>query len=188
MLGLTLAPLMAQSPPTLPRKAPEFVINLPGGRQPLLLSNYRGKVVLLAFIWTTCIHCQHATGTFVKLNQDLHNKDFQPIEVAINDMAQMLVPDFQRDFHVNFPVGYSDLAPALQWLQLNPTFRWGVPQIALIDRKGVVRYQTGALSDDKFQEEATLRPMVETLLREEHTAYHRRHHTTSASARNGHRP
>lgn len=184
MLGLAVAPMLAQAPPTLPRQAPEFQINMPGGKQPLLLSNYRGKVVLIAFIWTTCIHCQHATGNFVKLNQDLGPSGLQIIEVAINDMASMLVPDFVRDFHVNFPVGYSDLYPALQWLQINPTFRWGVPQVAIIDRKGVIRYQTTSMSDDKFQEESTLRAMLEPLLKEGATTS-TRHHSTTASAKKG---
>jgi len=36
----------------IPRKSPEFVIQLPDGKQ-LLVSSYRGKVLCLAFILTT---------------------------------------------------------------------------------------------------------------------------------------
>jgi hypothetical protein len=36
----------------LPRKAPELAIVQPGGKQ-ILLSQYRGKVVVVAFILTT---------------------------------------------------------------------------------------------------------------------------------------
>ena len=35
-----------------PRKSPEFAIQMPDGKQ-TLLSTYRGKVVLLAFFYTT---------------------------------------------------------------------------------------------------------------------------------------
>ncbi len=37
---------------TVPRKAPEFVTNMPGGSQDLL-SHYRGKIVVMAFMFTT---------------------------------------------------------------------------------------------------------------------------------------
>lgn len=36
----------------VPRKSPEFAISMPGGGQ-RLLSQYRGKVVALAFLSTT---------------------------------------------------------------------------------------------------------------------------------------
>jgi len=36
----------------IPRKSPEFAIQLPDGKQ-LLVSGYRGKVLCLAFILTT---------------------------------------------------------------------------------------------------------------------------------------
>ncbi len=39
------------------RKAPELAFSLPAKGQQLL-SQYRGKVVALSFIFTTCPHCQ----------------------------------------------------------------------------------------------------------------------------------
>ena len=42
------------------RKAPELAFNIPG-QGPKLLSQYRGKVVALEFIFTTCPHCQAAS-------------------------------------------------------------------------------------------------------------------------------
>ena len=42
------------------RKAPELAFNIPGQGQKLL-SQYRGKVVALEFILTTCPHCQAAS-------------------------------------------------------------------------------------------------------------------------------
>jgi len=39
-------------PQPVPRPSPEFVINMTNGSQ-LLLSQYTGKVVLLAFLFTT---------------------------------------------------------------------------------------------------------------------------------------
>src|SRR4051794_15722031 len=41
----------------VPRKAPEFVFNIQDGSQ-LLLSSQKGKAVVVAFMFTTCPHCQ----------------------------------------------------------------------------------------------------------------------------------
>ena len=48
---LTLAPLFSFAA-EIPRKAPELEINLPDGKK-LNVSDFRGKVVCLAFILTT---------------------------------------------------------------------------------------------------------------------------------------
>ena len=44
--------------------------------------------------------------------------------------------------------------------------RWVVPQMALIDRKGVIRYQTPALGAEEVQNEAWLRGKILELLKE----------------------
>ena len=41
------------------------------GGQPLHLSQYKGKVVVMAFILTTCSHCQRTTGYLNKLQKEL---------------------------------------------------------------------------------------------------------------------
>ena len=48
-LALLLATAFAAE---IPRKSPEFAIELPGGKQ-VLVSSYRGKVLCLVFILTT---------------------------------------------------------------------------------------------------------------------------------------
>jgi hypothetical protein len=49
----TLALMLGMLPAAeIPRKAPEFVIQLPDSKQ-LLVSQYRGKVLCLVFILTT---------------------------------------------------------------------------------------------------------------------------------------
>jgi peroxiredoxin len=163
ILGLSASAAFAAQ--TVPRPSPEFVINYPGGKQ-ALLSQYKGKVVLLAVIFTTCPHCQVTCQMLSKLNTELGPKGFQPLAVAVNPMAQMLVSDFVRDFHVNFPVGSSERTPALNYLQVTDADRWVVPQIVLIDRKGVIRAQTPPAGDEKMQEENNLRIQIEKLLQE----------------------
>jgi peroxiredoxin len=178
-LGLCLQPIMAADPSARidqPRPAPEFVISYPAGSasnpgsKQALLSSYKGKVVVLAFILTTCSHCQHECQVLSKLNTEFGSRGFQPLAVAVNDMALMLVPDFVRDYRVNFPVGASNREPLLQFMRIKAEDRWVVPQIAVIDRKGVIRAQTPWNGDEKLQDENHLRTLIDSLLKEGATA------------------
>src|ERR1700730_17885598 len=90
--AVLISALQAEAPAVL-RKAPEFVLNFPAGEQKLL-SNYRGKVVALLFVHTTCPHCQQDSRVFSKLYSEYGSRGFQPIDVAWNDMANILVGDF----------------------------------------------------------------------------------------------
>src|SRR5947208_11157387 len=77
----------------IPRPAPDLTINVPKGK-PIRLSDYRGKTVLLAFILTTCSHCQAVTRGLVKDHAEFHPKGLEILEVAIEDMAATAVPGF----------------------------------------------------------------------------------------------
>ncbi len=164
MAGLALALTPAFSA-EIPRKAPELVIPLPDGSQKLL-SQYRGKVVVLEFIYTTCPHCQHSCQVLSKLQKEYGAKGFQPLALAFNDMSKMLVPDFVKEFKVTFPVGYTDRNVVNNFLQNPPTEMMHVPQIVFIDRKGMIRMQSLPRNDGATGGEANVRSMVEKLLAE----------------------
>lgn len=153
----------------VPRKAPEFVIHMPSGGQ-RLLSEFRGKVVALEFLYTTCPHCQHASVLMNRLLKEYGPRGFQPLGVAFNPMAHMLVPDFVRQFGVSYPVGYSEREPVHAFLQNNPNEALHVPQIVFIDRKGMIRQQSLPRGDETTATEANMRKMIETLLAEPSSA------------------
>jgi len=52
LLLTALSAVLTATAASVPRPSPEFVINMTNGSQ-LLLSQYSGKVVLLAFMFTT---------------------------------------------------------------------------------------------------------------------------------------
>lgn len=143
----------------MPRKAPELTIVEPSGTQ-TLLSSYRGKVVVLAFIFTTCPHCQAEVGVLTKLHGELGPKGFQPLAVAFNDNASMLAGSFIQSFHPSFPVGYAARETVTDYLQLNDKTPWVVPQIVVIDRKGMIVAQSAPKGSDELQEEAPLRKRI----------------------------
>lgn len=160
-----LALAAAAAAAEVPRRAPEFAFELPGGK-PVLLSQYRGKVVLIELLYTTCPHCQQSAKTLSRLYTELGPRGFQPLGVAFNDMASLLVPDFIKQFQPNFPVGYAQREPVLQFLQHPSILRYVVPQMVLIDRKGIIRGQTPAEGAEEFYDEKSLRGKIEALLRE----------------------
>lgn len=162
LAGLTLLPAMAVD---VPRPASEFVIKTPNSGQ-ILLSKYRGKVVALEFLFTTCPHCQHASQLMSQMQTEYGPKGFQALGVAFNDMSQMLVSDFVRDFKVNYPVGYSMREPVNAFLQNDPNNGLHVPQIVFIDRKGVIRHQSLPRGDVNTATETFMRKTIEGLLKE----------------------
>jgi peroxiredoxin len=167
----TIAALLAAGIPALaetpaaPRKAPEFTITEPSGKQ-TLLSSYKGKVVVLSFIFTTCEHCQNFSRMVTKLYKEMGPRGFQPVGVAFNDNAAVLVPGFVQSIGVTYPIGYSKSDPVLNYLGYSVVDNYFVPQVVVIDRKGMIRAQSPLRTDPNLQDENYLRKMIDGLLNE----------------------
>src|SRR5690242_3455876 len=147
------------------RKAPELAFNVPGQGQKLL-SSYRGKVVALEFIFTTCPHCQAASKVMSKFQQEYGSRGLQVLDVAINQNADLLVENFAKDYQVNFPVGWTNSSEMLSFMGFGVAARYVVPQLVLIDRKGFIHYQTTATESDtwdKLMKEDAIRQHIEEL-------------------------
>jgi peroxiredoxin len=167
LLGSTLigVSLLAADAPTAPRKAPDFTFSLPG-KGPQQLSQYRGKVVALEFIFTTCPHCQAASKVMTKFQQEFAARGLQVLSVAINANADLLVENFVKDYKVGYPVGFASQDDMTNFMGFEKG-RFVVPQLALIDRKGMIRYQTPATENDdwdKLMKDETIRAHIEELL------------------------
>ena len=150
-----------------PRQAPGFQIQVPGGK-PIQLSQYKGKPVVLAFILTTCPHCQHTTGLLVKLQSEYAAKGVQVIECAVNSNADALIPDFVNTYKTNFPVGYNfDVDFILgPFLQHPPDKGPSMPILVFIDRKGMIRGQYEGADDfiSSPNQEQNIRAQIQKLL------------------------
>jgi len=185
------APVMG-TPPEVPRKAPELAVQLVSGQQltgqQILLSQFRGKVVLIEFLHTTCPHCQHDSAIVEQLYKELGPRGFQPLGVAFNDNATLLVEDFVRMLGLTYPVGVASRDTVLGYLQhsyLEPLY---VPQMIFVDRKGIIRAQHGGIGDDFLKDdpekhllENHLRDLIEELLQT--PVPHKKGHTSSLRVR-----
>ena len=157
----------------LPRKSPEFQINMTGGKPPILLSNYKGKVIVFATILTTCPHCQHSVTLLSKLQNELGPKGLQVIACAAQEAPDLAVPLFIKQFNPPFPVGYStDVKAILDYYQYSPNNLPKMPMLAFIDRQFNIRAQHQGGEEAFFgdpQQEPNLRQQIETLLKESAT-------------------
>jgi len=157
--------LIAADPTPPGRKAPELAFTVPGQGQKLL-SQYRGKVVALEFIHTTCPHCQAASKVMSRFQREYGPQGFQALDVAVNENADLLVENFAKEFQVAFPVGWASRDQMLSFMGFQDG-RYVIPQLALIDRKGYIRYQTPASENedwDKLMKEDALKQHIEELL------------------------
>ncbi|MGD0617980.1 MAG: TlpA disulfide reductase family protein [Bryobacteraceae bacterium] len=161
---VSLAPVFAQE---LPRQAPEEIIHFTGGKT-AKVSDYEGKVVLVAFILTGCSHCQHTVGILNGIQTDLGKRGLQIVGLAVNEDAPARLAQFYDKFKPTFPVGYCSAGDLPGFLQPPPGQRPLAPLLAFLDRKGMIRFEiTG--SDPNFfndQEGDHIRAEVLKLLAE----------------------
>ncbi len=151
---------------TLPRKMGEFGFELPNGKQ-ALLSQYKGKAILLSFFSSTCPHCQTASKFIEKLSKEYGAQGFQPIGVCFDPMAKMLVPEFISKQGLTYPVGAATNDQVLAYVQHPQGMIPYVPMFLLIDKSGMIRaqFQPG-INDDFYKNlDANLRAEVEKIVK-----------------------
>jgi len=175
VFGLLLAlGMTVQAAAPVPRPAPEFKIHEPSGKE-TLISSQKGKVVVIQFLFTWCPHCQAAATWLSKMQAELGPKGLVTYGVAFNDEVQTkdvaennkLTTAFSQ--YASFPVGLvSTKEPVLKFLGLSVLEGYGVPQLVVIDRKGVIRAQTTARPSGNLTiaTESVMRETVNKLLNE----------------------
>jgi peroxiredoxin len=161
---LALAGLATSSfaDPQTPRKSPEFVIHMTDGSQKLL-SSYRGKTIALAFMFTTCPHCQKTAGVLAKVQTEYAAKGVQVLGVTFDEGAPGRVNQFNQSVGLNFPCGYSTKGPVLEYLQASEPFF--VPILVFIDKNGTIRSEY--IGDEKFltNQEVNIRAELDKYLK-----------------------
>jgi peroxiredoxin len=172
LISLCAAAAIAADAPA--RASPPFQIQRPGAA-PIELSQYKGKVVMLAFIDTHCSHCQKLTTFLDEMAPKYSARGVQVLECAFNDDAPASLPEFVRQLHPPFPVGYSNRAAVMGYLQISildqrPLY---VPHVVFLDRKGMIRADVAGESDFMKAPEVNIPAEFEKLLKEAvHTTAH----------------
>jgi peroxiredoxin len=163
-LALASAPLLGQAPQ--PRKSPEFSISEASGDE-IMLSSFKGKVVVMEFMFVGSPHCLRLAQMLNKLQGDLGSRGFQSIAIAFGQHAdQAMVGHVAERLQLNYPVGYSTSDNVDAYLGRQGNQQLKIPQLVVIDRKGIIRSTTGATGNPTLEDEALLRNLIEPLLKE----------------------
>ncbi|MBI5083800.1 MAG: TlpA family protein disulfide reductase [Acidobacteria bacterium] len=173
MKGLTrrvvAAALMAvaAAAATLPRPAREINVVSHTG-QVVKLSQMKGKVVVVEFLLTHCPSCKHSARLLAKLQAEYGPRGLQVIGLAIDEGAGPKLDAFVRETGANFPVGVYSSAAAYDYLEHSMITNMLMPQLAIVDRKGMIREQHGGADPwmAEAMEERNLRALLEKLLKE----------------------
>ena len=162
-LTIAASVLFAQAP----RKAPEFIITKPSGEQ-LFLSGFKGKVVVVEFMFIGSPKCIRLAQMLDALQRDLGPRGYQSIAIAFGPhVDQALVGHVADHMALTYPLGFTTTASDVDaFLGREGSEKLKIPQMVVIDRKGVIRAATGSGADTRMEDEAALRTLVSSLLDE----------------------
>jgi thiol-disulfide isomerase/thioredoxin len=127
-----------------PRPSPELTMKRFQG-QPFHLSQFRGKVVALAFIHTSCNHCQDLTRLLVPIQKEYQARNVVVVECAFNEDAELTMGPFFKIFQPNFPVGFTTDAAVKAYLKWDDR-KDGIlmiPHMVFINAKGTITADHG---------------------------------------------
>jgi len=162
LCALVGSPLAGGSPQWTPSRLSIQRLNAP----PLDPAAYRGKIVALAFIYTTCPHCQALTTVLGQLAEQFKPRGVRFVECAFNPEAKTDLPAFLGRFHPPFPVGWADDAAVRGYLKITflDTRPLYVPHLLFLDARGTVAGEYRGESDFFLNPEANIRAQLEKML------------------------
>jgi len=156
---------------TVHRKSPEFTITEPSGRT-TMLSAFKGKVVVMEFLFVKSQHCIRVAATLNKLNSELGARGFQAVGVVFDppntpNGSEQLLPSVVDYLKLTYPLGYATKNQVDNYLGRNGNEILNIPQVVVIDRAGMIRATSGGKGGDPaLEDETSLRNLIEGLLKE----------------------
>jgi peroxiredoxin len=118
-------------PPRIGTAAPDFTLQ--DADRKVILSEFRGKVVVLNFWATWCGPCVEEMPSLVQLQQRFKNKGVTVLGVSI-DVDGDAYHKFLKDYKIDF---LTVRDPDQKASNVYGSFKW--PETYIIDREGIVR-------------------------------------------------
>jgi glutathione peroxidase-family protein len=102
--------------------------------EPLKLSNYSGKVMLVNLWATWCGPCRSETPELVRLHKEYQDRGLEMIGLSTEDpnASAASVQEFVRQYNVDYHIGWATREVALALMQ----GRTNIPQSFIITRDG----------------------------------------------------
>lgn len=115
----------------------------------VVLSSYKGKVIILNFWATWCGPCKAEIPDLVTL-QNQYRDDLVVLGFSVDDTPEKMKP-YADEYKINYPLlvgnGREDVQDAYGPL-------WGIPVSVIIDREGkIARKHSGIASREQFERE-----------------------------------
>lgn len=106
------------------------------GSDPIKLSNYPDKVLLVNLWATWCGPCRNETPELVRLYKEYQERGLEIVGLSTEDpvASQQKVQDFVREYNVNYHVGWAKPEVAIALMQ----GRGSIPQSFIVTRDGRV--------------------------------------------------
>ena len=156
---------------TVLRKSPEFTFADSSGKT-TLLSSFKGKVVVMEFLFIKSQHCMRVATTLNKLNSELGASGFQAVGIVFDppntaENGEQLLPVVVDSLKLTYPLGYAQKEAVDSYLGRNGNEILNIPQVVVIDREGMIRATSGGRGGDPaLENENSLRNLINGLLNE----------------------
>jgi peroxiredoxin len=153
------------------RKSPEFTIADASGKT-TQLSSFKGKVVVMEFLFVKSRHCMSVAATLNKLNRELGANGFQAVGIVFDppnttETGEQLLPAVVDSLKLTYPLGYASKQAVDSYLGRSGNEILNIPQVVVIDRAGMIRATSGGRGGDPaLEDENSLRNLIESLLNE----------------------
>jgi thiol-disulfide isomerase/thioredoxin len=133
--------------------APDWQLSDVDGN-PVKLSDFKGKVVILDFWATWCPPCRREIPGFVAIQKKYADKGFTVIGVSVDEQGPSVVKPFMRQLGMNYPVVMGTPKIVVDYGGIE-----GIPTTFIIDRQGNV-----VTSFQGFTDQATFESVIGPLL------------------------
>jgi glutathione peroxidase-family protein len=160
---VSLCLLISVQGASTPRPLADVTVPTSNGKK-IRLNQYRGKVMVVALISTTCNHCATSLLMLSTLQKEYGPRGFQALAIAANDDAAKSLGNVEG-LQLGFPVGYLDQNTTMQVFDFKREDHPFVPLYIFVDKKGNVRFQYTAQDDFFKNEEKYTRLLIEALLK-----------------------
>jgi peroxiredoxin len=171
LITMFVASAFALPTVTVLRKSPEFTIADSSGKT-TLLSSFKGKVVVMEFLFVKSQHCMRVAATLNKLNSELGASGFQAVGIVFDppnttETGEQLLPVVVDSLKLTYPLGYASKEAVDSYLGRSGNEILNIPQVVVIDRAGMIRAASGGRGGDPaLEDENSLRTLIQGLLNE----------------------
>lgn len=126
-----------EAPTVLPAVVLDTEMKSASGNDPIKLSNYSGKVLLVNLWATWCGPCRRETPELVRLHQEYRERGLEIVGLSTEDpiASEQSVQEFVRSYNVGYPVGWATREVAIALMRGG---RGSIPQSFIVTRDGRV--------------------------------------------------